>query len=288
MRTFVSMLVLLSVCAVLNAQVVSHADTNFIDENGLRQGYWRITAGMKNDNRYSPETVFEEGNYFNDKRAGVWQSYFPSGKLKSRITYKDDRAFGWTETFYENGNYIEQGNWMGNRWTGPYARYYENGMKQQNFTYSAVGKREGQQLYYFESGILMIDVFMKNGKEDGIKREYNCRGQLARESYYYNGILDVSRTVQYSTLNCSEYISVPDTSGKIFPLPPPPPPPAHCGSYGVLYKDKQIYKRGSFNRDCELIDGEERIYNDHGILVQIKLYRDGKYVGDAPLPADDK
>lgn len=63
--------------------MISRADTNFIDENGLRQGYWRITAAMKNDARYAPESVLEEGNYLDDKRTGVWHAYFPSGKIKS-------------------------------------------------------------------------------------------------------------------------------------------------------------------------------------------------------------
>lgn len=282
MRTFVSMLFLLSICASLDAQVILRADTNFLDDSGQRQGYWRITAAMKNDGRYSQETVLEEGYYFDGKRGGVWQVYFPSGKIKSRITYRDDRPFGWTETFYENGNYMEQGNWMGNKWTGPYARYYENGMKQQNFTYSAIGKREGQQLYYFESGILMIDVFMKNGKEDGTKREYNCKGVLARMTQWKDGQIIPGRTENFAPLTCEAEFQKPAPQPDS--IRPPAPPRKPCSGYGVLYHDQMLVKKGVFNSDCKLIDGEERVYNDNGILVQIKLYKGGKYVGDLPLP----
>lgn len=54
----------------------------------------------------------------------------------------------------------------------------------------------------------------------------------------------------------------------------------------VLYNsNKQITKKGCF-KNFRLMDGEERIYDNNGVLVQIRIFKDFKYVGDAPLPAE--
>jgi hypothetical protein len=43
--------------------------------------------------------------------------------------------------------------------------------------------------------------------------------------------------------------------------------------------------KGSFHLK-KLVSGEERIYNANGILQQVKIFKDGKYVGDGPLPTE--
>ena len=53
----------------------------------------------------------------------------------------------------------------------------------------------------------------------------------------------------------------------------------------ILYSNGQITMKGSFHLK-KLVNGEQRIYDKNGILIQIKLYKEGKYVGDAPLPTD--
>lgn len=55
----------------------------------------------------------------------------------------------------------------------------------------------------------------------------------------------------------------------------------------TLYSNQHIVTKGIFH-GCEFINGEQRIYDRDGRLIQIKLYKDGKYVGDAPLPIEEK
>jgi antitoxin component YwqK of YwqJK toxin-antitoxin module len=47
-------------------------------------------------------------------------------------------------------------------------------------------------------------------------------------------------------------------------------------------KNKQITKDGIF-KDNRLMDGKAYLYNENGILQRISVYKNGHYVGDAPI-----
>lgn len=58
----------------------------------------------------------------------------------------------------------------------------------------------------------------------------------------------------------------------------------NCDGYMMIYnRNQQLCKKGTF-RKCVLTDGQEYVYDSNGQLIQIKVYKDGKYVGDSPLP----
>ncbi len=47
--------------------------------------------------------------------------------------------------------------------------------------------------------------------------------------------------------------------------------------------NRQISKDGVFSK-YRLMKGKQYIYNGNGILTQIKQFKEGRYIGDAPLP----
>ena len=47
-------------------------------------------------------------------------------------------------------------------------------------------------------------------------------------------------------------------------------------------KNKQITKDGVF-KDNRLMDGKSYIYDSNGLLQRISVYKNGFYVGDAPM-----
>lgn len=63
---------------------------NYIDKNGLRQGYWKISASMMRDENmnYAPDAIVREGIYVDSKEEGVWLEYFPNGNLKRKVSYR--------------------------------------------------------------------------------------------------------------------------------------------------------------------------------------------------------
>ena len=47
--------------------------------------------------------------------------------------------------------------------------------------------------------------------------------------------------------------------------------------------NRQISKDGLF-KAYRFMEGKQYIYNGNGILTQVKLFKEGRYIGDAPLP----
>lgn len=102
---------------------------NHTDENNLKQGHWIVLYKdiKRKTPGYKPDQVVEEGDYVDGKRVGVWKGFFPDGKTKHEITYKDGIPEGFARFYYKNGNIAEEGMWKINKWTGEYKYYSEQG-----------------------------------------------------------------------------------------------------------------------------------------------------------------
>ncbi len=270
------------------AQLSSFAQTtdttiNKVDANGLKTGKWVVY----ND----AHQKVEEGKYQEGKKVGLWKSYYPSGVLKNRITYVNGRAEGNAVMYHENGKIAEQGYWKGNRWVGEYKLFYDNGQVAQQFNFNESGKREGKQLYYFENGSIMIEGDWREGKESGIVKEYYENGDLRSERSFDNGNMDASKTKSYEPKKPLVEVEEPEQPAakqpKIEAKPdekPNLPTLVFNGEgYWKLYnKNKQITKDGVFKK-YRMIEGKVFHYDENGILTRIAVYKEGAYVGDAPM-----
>lgn len=271
------------------------AQDNVVDAAGKRQGYWKITAGFKKlGSPWTPEQIVEEGNYTNSMKTGIWIEYYQNGKKKSELTYVNNRPNGPAKMYHENGNLSEEGTWVGTRWTGPYKLYYEDGQVRQAFAYNNLGQRDGGQTYYHPNGQVAIEVNMKAGKEEGVKKEYNTNGELTTETYFNGGTIDIAKTKVYEPKKpeSADAVKAPEEKEQKGTAPTvtssevkPNTGTFNGEGYWILYKNGQITMKGTFAKK-KLIDGEERIYDNNGILIKIKLYKAGKYVGDGPLPTE--
>lgn len=277
---------------------ISFAQENQIDASGKRQGHWKVNAASKKlGSPWTPEQIVEEGNYTNSMKTGIWIEYYVNGNKKSELTYVNNRPNGPAKMYYENGNLSEEGTWVGTRWTGPYKLYYEDGQVRQSFAYNNLGQRDGPQTYYHPNGKVAIEVNMKAGKEEGVKKEYNTNGELTTETYFNGGNIDAAKTKTYEPKKpeSADAVKAPEEKEQKGTAPTvntTTDQKANVGTfngegYWILYKNGQITMKGTFAKR-KLIDGEERIYDSNGILIQIKLYKGGKYVGDGPLPTETK
>ncbi|TND03180.1 MAG: MORN variant repeat-containing protein [Bacteroidetes bacterium] len=256
---------------------------NFTDSAGKRQGYWIVFGSVQKNPAYRANQVVMKGHYTDNKKTGYWLEYYPNDSLKSSIEFRDNRPNGQANIYYENGKLKEAGTWKGTRWVGPYKLYYESGVLRQEFNYSGTGKREGFQRYYYPNGQLHLEKMMQDGKEEGWEKEYTETGCLKEERFYSAGMLNPSKTIRH---DCPPVIrKKPDPVPPPEPIPPPDPrPPGGNGHYTLYNKQKQIDLKGVF-KNWKLMDGEQYIYDPNGILIRIKAFKDGKYVGDKPLPA---
>jgi uncharacterized protein len=268
--------------------------TNITDAAGKRQGYWVITGALRPDKLkqgYTSTSKIEEGRYKDSQKTGIWIEYFANGNKKSELTYVNNRPNGPAVMYNENGTKSEEGTWVGTRWVGPYKLYYEDGTPRQEFTYSQVGQRDGKQVYKHPNGKVAIEVEMKAGKESGWKKEYDENGNLIRETYFNDGNIDPAKTKTYDTpaTPVSKAPEEKEIKGTA-PVVSDPNFKPNKGTFNgegdwILYKNGQITMKGTFHNK-KLVNGEERIYDNNGLLIQIKIYKEGKYVGNGPMPAD--
>lgn len=294
---------LLSILALLIMSTTVFAQTQtpgYVDVNGKRQGYWNMTAAlMKLGAPWTPGQTVEEGNFTNGLKTGLWIKYYPSGKKESELTYVNNRPNGPAKKYFESGQLMEEGNWVGSRWTGPYKLYYENGNLRQSWNYNALGQRDGQQQYFHPNGVLAIDMTSKAGKEEGWAKEYNTNGELIKETFHTNGVIDNTKTVIHPPKKAEDPNAgkAPEELGKKEDAPvvkpgsgneanPGQKPFIGEGPYTLYNANKQITFVGEF-KNWKLMNGEQRLYDESGKCIRVKKYEDGKYVGDGPVPKDE-
>ena len=259
---------------------VSSDSLNVIDENNLKQGFWIFYGRDKRLPDYDDDQKVEEGRYKDNRKGGIWKKYFASGVLQNEITYHNSRPNGYAKIYYSNGQLKEEGIWKGNKWTGDYKLYHENGNLYHVFNFNPKGKREGEQTYYHENGQKMIQGNWADGKESGTITEWYEDGSLRSEKDFAGGTLDPSSVKHYDAPK--------EVIASIAKKKEEETPSGRFDGNGIhkLYsKDRQISKDGMFV-DNKLMEGKWYRYDKSGILQRIEVYKNGAYVGDAPMPTD--
>jgi antitoxin component YwqK of YwqJK toxin-antitoxin module len=264
---------------------------NLVDENNLKQGFWKIFGRMRKTPNYEPDQVIEQGNYENSRKQGFWTKFFPSGKTKSEIEYKNSRPNGAYKTYYENGQIQEEGSWKNNRNMDDFKRYYENGQVSQQFAFNASGKRDGKQIYFYENGQVMIEADIEGGKEKFVKEFYED-GSVKAEKAFIDGKIDAANTKLYEPTtpvkdrDAEELKKAPIEIVKVDKTEK-----VNSGTYSgdglhKMYNENRQISKDGFFKSYRLMDGKWYIYNGDGILTQVKQYKDGRYIGDSPLPTN--
>ena len=54
-------------------EIINGDTINYIDENNLKQGFWKIFGRMKKLPDYQPDQVVEQGDYENSRKQGIWK-----------------------------------------------------------------------------------------------------------------------------------------------------------------------------------------------------------------------
>lgn len=263
---------------------------NLIDALGKKQGKWIIKGKHKPGTCYTPEQKIEEGKYSDNRKVGKWFEYYCNGNMKNQLTFQNGRPDGYAIMYHESGKISEEGNWKNNRWTGPYKLYYENGQPQHEFNFNASGKREGPVKYYYENGQLAIEGNFINGKEAGVIKEYHENGDIKAEKTFNDGNVDPASIKEYEPKKPIVKIKdAPlDNAPKLAVVKADEKPNGVAvrgplnGQNTTYNKNKQIAKDGIF-KDNRLMDGKDYIYDENGILLRIAKYRNGIYIGDAPI-----
>jgi antitoxin component YwqK of YwqJK toxin-antitoxin module len=109
-----------------------------------------------------------EGKVLNGLPDGLWRSYYPSGNIKSAVTYKDGQPEGIAYFYYDDvSNTLQaQMTFVQGKIDGLYKEYYNTGAKKAYILYID-GEKEGKAEFYYKSGDIKIRGKFKNGKRNG-------------------------------------------------------------------------------------------------------------------------
>ncbi len=278
--------------------LLRNGDTiNVVDINDLKQGTWFYFSDRYKNN------ISQEGRFFDNKKEGIWITYFQNGNIRTYMTFSEGIINGETRIYNRNGILQESGNWDGNKWTGEYQFFYDNGNPEYIWTYNNDGKRTGIQRYFYEDNNIKIEGYWENGKEIGILKEYYQDGSLKKESNWTDGIINGITTEYYATgevkitknfengvldKNSVIYYALDDNNNNAnnnnnennnnnnnnennydtF---------TGTGYNKFFNEDHQVIKEGDF-KDGILRDGKKYFYNETGELVRIDIYEEGKVV----------
>ncbi len=281
---------ILLILSVTRVAALAQDTLNVVDEMGRKQGYWKVLAPKAEKPEYPDGQLIEEGRYQNSKRVGTWRRYWPNGNVMSEINYQMGRPKGEYRTYYPTGKVEEQGTWDLDRNTGKFQRWHPNGKLAQDFIFNEHGMRDGEQKYYHENGQLAVAVKIEEGKEDGALKRYDERGQLTQVAQFNDGVIDAANSKWIKPVPKAEEVKV---DPKAEPAPAPAPTERtnavvfRENGYNTLYdKQLRLSQQGEF-KDGRLWDGKRYEYDANGLLMRIRIYKQGRYLGDAVITEED-
>ena len=269
---------------------------NAVNENGRKDGHWEIKAGDAGKRDYPADATYEEGDFSNGRKIGVWKTFYPDGKPKSEITFENGRPKGPYKTYFANGQLEEDGNWSLTKNYGTFKRFYEDGTVHQEFEFNATGKRTGTQKYYHPNGKLAIEGNWDGGKESGEVKEYYETGELRVSRFFNDGVNDDTKTKQFKSKVLTnvpavkEPEPVKDENNKVKAAVAVNQTQLKAnigvfdgnGAHTLYNKNRQIAQKGVF-KDGRMRDGKIYRYNRDGILERIEVYQAGKYIGEGVI-----
>jgi antitoxin component YwqK of YwqJK toxin-antitoxin module len=145
------------------------------------------------DNRYiqwNREQVKKYGKLINQynsdgNKEGIWEEYSPSGKLESRVGFKNGDWEGVYQTFFPNGQIQYDGQTKDDEFNGLWRHFYINGDLNSE-GYYVYGKMNGIWKGYhpFNENQLEYIANYVNGKVDGLYIEYFGDGNIKRKDLY--------------------------------------------------------------------------------------------------------
>ena len=244
-------------------------------------GYYPVTTSdsLRHDTVYVKNNL-EEGMYVNDRKEGLWIKYHEDGKTpKLKGFYVNNRPSGKYWKYYENSQLRECGFYSKNMQSDSLKRYFESGQLEYEAWYDENGKAQGRVNYFYPSGQLeftyiAVDNVPKNTEH------YDQTGKLISKNdtpCYYPA--PVSQPIKQAT---------PEESAK-HPLPKMDEPPnTHAlkfqpnGYNKVFNSDDEIEFDGVF-KNGQLWDGKVYIYDKDGILLWVRIYKNGIYHSDGQL-----
>lgn len=144
---------------------------------GKKSGYFYTYSSVIRKNNTSEHYLQSKELYLDDRREGQSYYYFPNGKVRQEINYKNGRKQGAAREFDENGTIVTL------------FEYHNDYMISREFINrtNAEGQKTGSWKTYYPNGEIKEDIFYKDGILDGTAKIYSESGTLINERSYREG-----------------------------------------------------------------------------------------------------
>lgn len=133
-----------------------------------------------------PSRIFEA---IGEKIDGLCFDFFPSGRVKSMITYVLGRKNGSVVENYDNGVMKYSMTFKNDKLDGKILSFYKNS-RPEDIQFFVNGLREGKSKGFHENGNIRYVGEFKNGLKNGYWKNYSDRGFETSCGYYVDGLKD--------------------------------------------------------------------------------------------------
>lgn len=270
----------------IKASIYNQTDPiNQKSADGKKQGKWIVYGKDRPEEGYPANGKIEEGEYKNGRRENTWIKYHKDGVTPRLIgQYQNNRPNGKYSMFHSNGKLAEKGVFYGGKYADTIQRYHTNGQLSYESAYRN-GKENGKVTYLFSNGNVEFEYNAVDGIATGKAVRYFPNGDI-REIIEFdaNGTVKNRETKEIkntkepevavkNSKDVSVKINNPIVKGGKF----------QPNGYNKVYNnDDEIWQDGDF-KDGRLFNGKIYVYDRDGILLKVKVYKEGYYHSDGQL-----
>lgn len=259
---------------------------NQVDKDGLKQGMWVFYGKDRPEAGFPEEGKIEEGPYKDSRKEGIWIRYHNDGvtpKLKGE--YHSGRPNGAYTKINADGSVREEGTFNRNKYSGSLKRWHSNGQLEYDANYNPEGNEEGEVTYYYPNGQVEYVYTAKDGKPAGEAIRYYENGDV-KEIVTYNesgAITGREEKEMVSPKAVVESVGVSSEKAPMISQPRTKGAPFAPNDYNKVYNENdEIWQDGDF-RGGRLWDGKVYEYDEDGILLKVKVFKQGVFHSEGQL-----
>lgn len=256
------------------------------DNVGKKQGKWVFLGKDRPTEGFPSEGKVEEGDFVDDRKEGFWIKYYNDGitpKLKGY--YKNNRPEGEYVKLSPNGTVVEKGNFVRGKYIDSLVRYNADGTLAYQGFYNELGKEEGKIKYFYPNGQLEFEYTSENGTPKGKATRYHENGDI-KEIIQFGDAGQVVSSERKEMVNPPVRVNNPTVSKELAPAVSNPNTKGakfNANGYNKLYNaNHEIWQDGEF-KNSRLWDGKVYEYDRDGILLKVRVFKNGVYHSDGQL-----